>query len=285
MKVLSIIVCNLIVASAFAHELTDDPLRPEAIRLLSGDWMEGSKVDKNKKPALIAYLRREAALDDLNESMYDFTLLGLGDEMTLRKFIDKEDFNALRYTLDPHVFEMVAPVMFRNDEFEAKKVRFLLELPSFHAASTIGVMLREMPQVPKAVKDWMEQRTRWALDSFEARQLCRDWWMANREAWLRRVFASLKPGRDMSHKDAYKMVDELKARMDRENAQPAVSEEPPASTPAPAPVVQAQQRPPAAPATNQPPTTGWPAMALVAGGALLLAAGLLFLWKKARKMG
>lgn len=264
MKTLPIVACMAVAFSAVAYDLTEDPLREEAFNLISADGSIRARIaamSAEKKRAMLEYVRLQYTRDKDKSFELSRILLFLGDEATYQEMLQKNDYGSLQATLDPHIFELIAPIMFRSDKNFLRQ-EFVFP-PSIRARNAIVWMLWQMPEVPKSIKDWNDWSSL-SISESEMQQIFRDWWTANEAAWRRRDFAALKPGRDMSHRNIYKMREDVLAREAAAAALNATTT--PQSKPSPQPTSAFTLPSPATDSTQRRPKLGIVLLVLVAIG-------------------
>lgn len=201
-----------------ASLFTDGPLKDDAFRIVSlpveKAYADVQNMSPEKRKELIRYFRNERNRDVVeNRDEYGNSLLVLGDEETLKEYVSKHRFGTLQYLPDPHFLELIAPAMFVDDHERYAGNGFSLQPHSQLAVAAVANILRIMPEVPHHVKVWLDSFNNTVVTAGEVRQIFRDWWKANEEAWHRRDYMALKGGTDMSHRNYAKLTEAERARL------------------------------------------------------------------------
>lgn len=198
---LTALICLIVFVAVCFGELSDGPSREDANRLLGKGpatlYPEIQKMDQTRRIAFASYLRQEAAKDPEIRRNVDNILLFLGDETTMQKFAQANQWWMLAETKNSHAVDLIAAGLMANDDLPGA------ETPSYYAAQQLEVILLNWPEIPSEVSAWIKRFHGWWMNSRDSRELLREWWVANEAAWRRRDFAALKPGRDLVGRDRF----------------------------------------------------------------------------------
>ena len=208
-------------------------------------------------------------------------LLKLGDERAMQLLAEKlrsdpefrqsdipgaEIEEALERAAQPAVIPYLAPILFINESPEWD-VTVPDDIPtgdkiSFQAVHMIQKVLEKAEAIPWRVKVWSRRLRTSDVARGEYRELLRDWWKANQQAFQRKDYAAIRPGREWF--------------VAKDLAPPVPTQEPTRAVTPSTPVAQKQT--PAVVATYE----SQPLWMLVTGAALAVAAlaGLLVFWKR-----
>lgn len=109
---------------------------------------------------------------------------------------------ALQRAAQPAVIPYLAPLLFINETPESG-----IHLPpggdiptgdkvSFQTLYMIEHVLERAEMIPMAVKQWVRRSRSPSPERGEHREILREWWRANQEAFQRKDYAAVRPGRE-----------------------------------------------------------------------------------------
>jgi hypothetical protein len=253
--------------------------RPTYIRSLSDD---------ERAEALAYYRARAESASHIGSEIRDYLFL-LGDEEEIEMAFEdyKDRLNGTRVSQllavsgDAKWIERMIEPVFVDEPLETIVAGDTGYEPfSLRNARDILKLAGNSPDFNSDVINWARRAPRLILDLSEIRDMVREWWTENEEAFRRKEFKAVKPGPDYTDRSAKRAEARGWAFNDRLAAffPPAPSATPNEIPSTPPPAVIAQV--PASTATAQ--NDSWLGFAIAGGCALLLA---LAVWMQARRAG
>lgn len=268
-----------------------DQLNRAAPALTLQEASELAGQDRNQIIAILHEVLRDPHLRGRVAYRYSEVfqiLLQLGDERgmqlageTLRTEpeLRESDLRSSQFARDigraaqPAVLPYIAPLLFLNETPESD-VTVPYDIPtgdkiSFQAADIVQRVVEAAEAIPWEVKEWSRQLGRSRFTREEYREILREWWKANEEAFRRKDYAAVRPGLELSET-------ETAAAEPAPPTSPALPEptwEPPPIAPASPPVPSKEIALPIA--TTPSGQQSWWGFVAAAAFALVLA-GLLF---------
>ncbi len=153
------------------------------------------------------FVLRRALIDKQRGAMNDIFLAHLGEEEAIKKLVKNWNEGSINPGVDlesaarPEVIPMIAQTLFLDEKYDKGEGDLKVSPHSFCTAGLILNILRKSIVFDPDIARWCNQLTfDNEEETVEFREIMREWWRANEQAFLKKDYRAVKPGRKLADK-------------------------------------------------------------------------------------